>query len=149
MGDLENTVKIESITISVAPKVWLTQYRSLNPHASVTVSLDEGDAVALAIQTAIPVLRRAVQTALAQEIDLSNDFHSQLLPANCEDTEQLYKFCVKQIGEVNEHPTFKVVKEETSPVARQNTGGETQTGSGAVGGGQVARKIKKPVLIQK
>lgn len=97
--------EIESITVSCAPKVWLSQYRSFNPHASVTVSLNEGDTPGDALAAGLPVLGGAVLSALKTEIELSNELHGQL---DGESTDDLYKFCAEQIGNVSTHPTFSV-----------------------------------------
>lgn len=61
----------ERITISCAPKIWLSQFKSLNPHASVTFTIEPGETIEDQTKQHVPILRRSVFVALLAEINFT------------------------------------------------------------------------------
>lgn len=99
-----------SVTVSVAPQVWLTQYRSLKPHASVTIGIPPTGLKDAHLDFATINLRKAIFAALKTEIEVLNDVHENIMEGSM-DTTQLAKLCMKEIGNVTEHTTFKVTSQ--------------------------------------
>lgn len=124
----EDEPTLLSVTVSVSPRVELTQYQALKPHASVTIGIPPTGLKDTHLEFATKHLRRAIFAALLTEIEVLNDTHENLI-AKSEDTTKLAQLCMKEIGNVAEHPTFKV----------------SQTVQ-ALSPGAVAQYGKKPVL---
>jgi len=101
--------KVTSISVSCSPKLWVSQYRSFNPFASVTVALAGEESPEMAVDYGVAVLRPALAAALKTEIEFLNDAYPNVSSET--DTDGLLAFCMKEIGDVTKQPSFKAVSE--------------------------------------
>ena len=132
--------RITSVTLSVAAKVWLTQFRGFSPHASVTVAMDEGDEFADAVNLGLKHLRPAYFSALRAEIGLVGEAQ-EVLGENVS-VEDLVKYCERQVLDVAGDPTFRIETTREVEVGKENQKGNKEVRSTSSGGGR-SKTIRK------
>lgn len=132
---------LQSVTISVAPRVEVSKYHAFKPHASVTIGIPPGGLKDEHLAFAAEALRKAIFKSLQLEIEVVNDAVSVL--GETGNTDKLAAYCMKEIGDVTQHPTFKVAS-AGSGAGSQGSGGVSAKAQGQEGGSKVA--VKKPVV---
>jgi hypothetical protein len=120
--------RVTSVTLSTSAQIWLSQYRSFKPNASVTVAVGDKDTLDDAIALGLPCLRKVYFQALRIEMELIGEAQGAY-SGNENDLTDLFDYCVREIGDVDQHPTFSV-EEERSVEANKET---VQARSGAAG----------------